>query len=169
MKGQRAGSGGCHLHHRSFKRTPRAAPLMCLLALWHAFRGEGEQSGLLGRPPASMAPWDTSACPFCVAEKYNPIFVNEDKHVTWSTGPYNSAAWHKHASYLPLPPKVGSSPPAPPNWSRLKCCQRLGLCGKRVAIPQGLSSLLAGDKDGDLPAQHTQSIPPETHLPQPAP
>ncbi|KAM9588568.1 sperm microtubule inner protein 6 [Morphnus guianensis] len=39
-------------------------------------------------------------------EKYNPVFVNEDKYVTWRTGPYNSAAWNKHSSYLPLLPKV---------------------------------------------------------------
>ncbi|KFQ22599.1 Spermatid-specific manchette-related protein 1, partial [Merops nubicus] len=38
-------------------------------------------------------------------EKYNPVFVNEDKYVTWRTGPYNSAAWNKHSSYLPLLPK----------------------------------------------------------------
>uniref|UniRef100_A0A8B9Z1X9 Chromosome 9 open reading frame 24 n=1 Tax=Buteo japonicus TaxID=224669 RepID=A0A8B9Z1X9_9AVES len=38
--------------------------------------------------------------------KYNPVFVNENKYVTWRTGPYNSAAWNKHSSYLPLLPKV---------------------------------------------------------------
>ncbi|NXH21905.1 SMRP1 protein, partial [Bucco capensis] len=37
--------------------------------------------------------------------KYNPIFINENKYVTWRTGPYNSAAWSKHSSYLPLLPK----------------------------------------------------------------
>ncbi|KFW00347.1 PREDICTED: spermatid-specific manchette-related protein 1 [Eurypyga helias] len=26
-------------------------------------------------------------------EKYKPYFVNEDKHITWRAGPYNSAAW----------------------------------------------------------------------------
>lgn len=53
---------------------------------------------------------DTPACHFCIAEKHNPVFVNEDKYVTWRTGPYNSAAWNKHSSYLPLLPKVESSP-----------------------------------------------------------
>ncbi|NWR60159.1 SMRP1 protein, partial [Bucorvus abyssinicus] len=38
-------------------------------------------------------------------EKYNPIFVNDDRYVTWRTGPYNSAAWNKHSTYLPLLPK----------------------------------------------------------------
>ncbi|NXC70983.1 SMRP1 protein, partial [Anhinga anhinga] len=39
------------------------------------------------------------------AEKYSPVFVNEDKYITWRTGPYNSAAWNKHSSCLPLLPK----------------------------------------------------------------
>ncbi|NXS69323.1 SMRP1 protein, partial [Pandion haliaetus] len=39
-------------------------------------------------------------------EKHSPVFVNEDKYVTWRTHPYNSAAWNKHSSYLPLLPKV---------------------------------------------------------------
>ncbi|KFP81363.1 Spermatid-specific manchette-related protein 1 [Apaloderma vittatum] len=38
-------------------------------------------------------------------EKYNPVFVNEDKYITWRTGPYNSAAWNKYSTYLPLPSK----------------------------------------------------------------
>ncbi|NXW59160.1 SMRP1 protein, partial [Eurystomus gularis] len=38
-------------------------------------------------------------------EKYNPVFINDDKFITWRTGPYNSAAWNKHCSYLPLLPK----------------------------------------------------------------
>ncbi|KFP61325.1 Spermatid-specific manchette-related protein 1 [Cariama cristata] len=38
-------------------------------------------------------------------EKYNPVFVTEDKYITWGTGPCNSAAWNKHSSYLPLLPK----------------------------------------------------------------
>ncbi|XP_064294813.1 sperm microtubule inner protein 6 [Phalacrocorax carbo] len=38
-------------------------------------------------------------------EKYNPVFVNEDKYITWRTGPCNSAAWNKHSSYVPLLPK----------------------------------------------------------------
>ncbi|XP_075383589.1 sperm microtubule inner protein 6 [Mycteria americana] len=38
-------------------------------------------------------------------EKYNPVFVNENKYITWRKGPYNSTAWNKHSSYLPLLPK----------------------------------------------------------------
>ncbi|XP_063996167.1 sperm microtubule inner protein 6 [Pogoniulus pusillus] len=38
-------------------------------------------------------------------EKYNPIFIKEDKYATWRTGSYNSAAWNKYSSYLPLLPK----------------------------------------------------------------
>ncbi|NWQ87110.1 SMRP1 protein, partial [Burhinus bistriatus] len=38
-------------------------------------------------------------------EKYNTVFVNEDKYITWRMGPYNSTAWNKHSSYLPLLPK----------------------------------------------------------------
>ncbi|NXK52414.1 SMRP1 protein, partial [Chauna torquata] len=38
-------------------------------------------------------------------EKYNPLFVNEDKHISWRAGPYNSAACNKYSTYLPLPPK----------------------------------------------------------------
>ncbi|GAB0207216.1 mitochondrial enolase superfamily member 1 [Grus japonensis] len=39
-------------------------------------------------------------------EKYNTVFVNKDKYITWRMGPYNSTAWNKHSSYLPLMPKV---------------------------------------------------------------
>lgn len=109
---------------------------------------------------------DTPACRFCVAEKYNPVFVNEDKYVIWRTGPYNSAAWNKHSSYLPLLPKVESSPPLTPNLSHHSYHWHLGLCSKRLAILQGLPLLLAGDKDGDLAAQCTGAIPPKTHLPR---
>ncbi|NXS57103.1 SMRP1 protein, partial [Brachypteracias leptosomus] len=53
--------------------------------------------------PSAYRPWkywlDRSE------EKYNPVFVNEDKYMTWKMGPYNSAAWNKHSSCLPLPPK----------------------------------------------------------------
>ncbi|NXI35700.1 SMRP1 protein, partial [Galbula dea] len=38
-------------------------------------------------------------------ERYNPVFVNEDKYISWRTGPYNSTAWNKHSSNLPLPHK----------------------------------------------------------------
>ncbi|NXI51571.1 SMRP1 protein, partial [Chloroceryle aenea] len=53
--------------------------------------------------PTSYRPWKYSMSRS--EEKYSPVFVNEDKYVTWTTGPYNSAAWHKHSSYLPLLPK----------------------------------------------------------------
>uniref|UniRef100_A0A8C6Z0Z4 Chromosome 9 open reading frame 24 n=1 Tax=Nothoprocta perdicaria TaxID=30464 RepID=A0A8C6Z0Z4_NOTPE len=46
--------------------------------------------------------------------RYNPVFVNEDRYVTWRTSPYNSAAWNKYTTYLPRLPKVGArGPPAP--------------------------------------------------------
>ncbi|XP_025894852.1 spermatid-specific manchette-related protein 1 [Nothoprocta perdicaria] len=38
-------------------------------------------------------------------ERYNPVFVNEDRYVTWRTSPYNSAAWNKYTTYLPRLPK----------------------------------------------------------------
>ncbi|KGL98608.1 Spermatid-specific manchette-related protein 1, partial [Charadrius vociferus] len=38
-------------------------------------------------------------------ERYNPVFVNEVKHITCRTGPYNSTAWNKHSFYIPLLPK----------------------------------------------------------------
>ncbi|NWI98261.1 SMRP1 protein, partial [Crypturellus undulatus] len=41
-------------------------------------------------------------------ERYNPVFVNEDRYVTWRTSPYNSAAWNKYTTYLPRLPKVGA-------------------------------------------------------------
>lgn len=64
------------------------------------------------------APWATPACHLHIAEKYNPVFVNEDKYITWRAGPYNSAAWNKYSTYLPLPPKVGPGSSSPlKNWS----------------------------------------------------
>ncbi|NWX24861.1 SMRP1 protein, partial [Aegotheles bennettii] len=38
-------------------------------------------------------------------EKYKPVFVNENKYITWRTSPYNSIAWNKYSSCLPLLPK----------------------------------------------------------------
>ncbi|NXE55763.1 SMRP1 protein, partial [Casuarius casuarius] len=66
-------------------------------------------------------------------ERYNPVFVNEDRYVTWRTAPYNSADWNKYTTYLPrLPREVkmellphgvpGPYPPKP---------QPLARCGKR--------------------------------------
>ncbi|XP_028943039.1 spermatid-specific manchette-related protein 1 [Antrostomus carolinensis] len=37
---------------------------------------------------------------------YNPVFVNEDKYISWRTGPYHSTAWNNYSSYLTLLPKV---------------------------------------------------------------
>ncbi|NXU47337.1 SMRP1 protein, partial [Turnix velox] len=53
----------------------------------------------------STAYW-TNHCylPRC-EEKYKPIFVNEEKYITWRTRPYNSAVWNRHSCYLPLLPK----------------------------------------------------------------
>ncbi|KAM9262064.1 sperm microtubule inner protein 6 [Morus bassanus] len=53
--------------------------------------------------PAAYWPW--KYWPVRSKEKYNPVFVNEDKYITWRTGPYNSTAWSKQSSYLPLLPK----------------------------------------------------------------
>ncbi|KFZ51423.1 Spermatid-specific manchette-related protein 1 [Antrostomus carolinensis] len=36
---------------------------------------------------------------------YNPVFVNEDKYISWRTGPYHSTAWNNYSSYLTLLPK----------------------------------------------------------------
>ncbi|NXG64342.1 SMRP1 protein, partial [Hemiprocne comata] len=38
-------------------------------------------------------------------EKYKPVFVNQNKYITWRTGPYNTTVWNKHSCYLPLLPK----------------------------------------------------------------
>ncbi|XP_060092445.1 sperm microtubule inner protein 6 isoform X1 [Heteronotia binoei] len=38
-------------------------------------------------------------------EKYNPVFVGDDRYATWRTGPYNSAAWNKYTTYLPRIPR----------------------------------------------------------------
>ncbi|KAM6364379.1 LOW QUALITY PROTEIN: sperm microtubule inner protein 6-like [Pluvialis apricaria] len=56
-------------------------------------------------PTGWLAPKNIPACRFYVAEKYNAVFVNKDKYITWRMGPYNSTAWNKHSSYLPLLPK----------------------------------------------------------------
>ncbi|NXG91884.1 SMRP1 protein, partial [Stercorarius parasiticus] len=49
--------------------------------------------------------WTDKYCLARSEEKYKPVFVNEDKYITWRTGPYNSTAWNKHSSYLPLLPR----------------------------------------------------------------
>ncbi|XP_060617117.2 sperm microtubule inner protein 6 isoform X3 [Anolis sagrei] len=38
-------------------------------------------------------------------EKFNPVFVGDDRYATWRTGPYNSAAWNRYTTYLPRIPK----------------------------------------------------------------
>ncbi|XP_010221897.1 PREDICTED: spermatid-specific manchette-related protein 1 [Tinamus guttatus] len=38
-------------------------------------------------------------------ERYNPVFVNEDRYVTWRTSPYNSGLENKYTTYLPRLPK----------------------------------------------------------------
>ncbi|NXX55457.1 SMRP1 protein, partial [Scopus umbretta] len=53
----------------------------------------------------TAADWPEKYWPARSKEKYNPTFVNEVKYITWRTGPYSSAAWNKHSSYLPLLPK----------------------------------------------------------------
>ncbi|XP_048359242.1 spermatid-specific manchette-related protein 1 [Sphaerodactylus townsendi] len=38
-------------------------------------------------------------------ERYNPIFVGDDRYATWRTGPYNSATWNRYTTYLPRIPR----------------------------------------------------------------
>ncbi|XP_032843934.2 spermatid-specific manchette-related protein 1 [Tyto alba] len=38
-------------------------------------------------------------------EKYKPVFVNENRYISWRTGPYNSTVWNKYHSCLPILPK----------------------------------------------------------------
>ncbi|XP_034262301.1 sperm microtubule inner protein 6 isoform X3 [Pantherophis guttatus] len=38
-------------------------------------------------------------------EKFNPVFVGNDRYATWRTGPYNSAAWNRYTTYLPRIPR----------------------------------------------------------------
>ncbi|NXX78175.1 SMRP1 protein, partial [Urocolius indicus] len=52
----------------------------------------------------NKAPQDTPTCGFCFAEKYEPVFVNNDKYTSWRN-PYSSTAWNKHSSYPLLQPK----------------------------------------------------------------
>ncbi|OXB55534.1 hypothetical protein ASZ78_003810, partial [Callipepla squamata] len=47
-------------------------------------------------------------------------FVSEDRYLTWRAGPYNSAAWNKYSTYLPLPPKVGRGPLYPAKLKLLR-------------------------------------------------
>ncbi|NXN46647.1 SMRP1 protein, partial [Rhinoptilus africanus] len=49
--------------------------------------------------------WTDKYCLARSEEKYKPVLVNEDKYITWRTGPYNSAAWNKNFCYLPLLPR----------------------------------------------------------------
>ncbi|KAL8204193.1 UNVERIFIED_CONTAM: hypothetical protein K2H54_068726 [Gekko kuhli] len=39
-------------------------------------------------------------------EKYNPVFVGDDRYATWRTGPYNSATWNRYTTYLPRIPRL---------------------------------------------------------------
>ncbi|KAG8131331.1 hypothetical protein E2320_017904 [Naja naja] len=38
-------------------------------------------------------------------EKFNPVFIGNDRYATWRTGPYNSAAWNRYTTYLPRIPR----------------------------------------------------------------
>ncbi|XP_033020142.1 spermatid-specific manchette-related protein 1 [Lacerta agilis] len=38
-------------------------------------------------------------------EKFNPVFLGDDRYATWRTGPYNSAAWNRYTTYLPRIPR----------------------------------------------------------------
>uniref|UniRef100_A0A8D2LMR0 Chromosome 9 open reading frame 24 n=1 Tax=Varanus komodoensis TaxID=61221 RepID=A0A8D2LMR0_VARKO len=38
-------------------------------------------------------------------ERFNPVFIGDDRYATWRTGPYNSAAWNRYTTYLPRIPR----------------------------------------------------------------
>uniref|UniRef100_A0A8C5RVX6 Sperm microtubule inner protein 6 n=1 Tax=Laticauda laticaudata TaxID=8630 RepID=A0A8C5RVX6_LATLA len=39
-------------------------------------------------------------------EKFNPVFIGNDRYASWRTGPYNSASWNRYTTYLPRIPRV---------------------------------------------------------------
>uniref|UniRef100_A0A8C5RT87 Sperm microtubule inner protein 6 n=1 Tax=Laticauda laticaudata TaxID=8630 RepID=A0A8C5RT87_LATLA len=38
-------------------------------------------------------------------EKFNPVFIGNDRYASWRTGPYNSASWNRYTTYLPRIPR----------------------------------------------------------------
>ncbi|XP_010018852.1 PREDICTED: spermatid-specific manchette-related protein 1-like, partial [Nestor notabilis] len=49
--------------------------------------------------PAAYSPGN-----FTSKEKYKPVFVNENKYMSWRTSP-STTVWNRGSSYLPLLPK----------------------------------------------------------------
>ncbi|KFP34234.1 Spermatid-specific manchette-related protein 1 [Colius striatus] len=80
----------------------------------------------------NKAPQDTPTCGFCFAEKYKPVFVNDDKYISWRN-PYSSTAWNKHSSYPPLQPKetrmeTSLNNTLMPYSTKAPCLRQLGNC-----------------------------------------
>ncbi|XP_069736760.1 sperm microtubule inner protein 6 [Phaenicophaeus curvirostris] len=65
-------------------------------------QGEPEKYNTHANSSASHWP---EYCLTRTEEKYNPVVVNEDKQITWITGPYHSTTWNKQTSYINLQPK----------------------------------------------------------------
>ncbi|XP_072462468.1 sperm microtubule inner protein 6 isoform X2 [Notamacropus eugenii] len=95
-------------------------------------------------------------------ERYNPTFVSEDRFSTWRTGPYNSACWNKHTTYLPrLPKETGmettvrgmplDGPPKPDRFNNYE----------REVVVNMLNSL----SRNQLPSIQPRSAPPYNHRP----
>ncbi|KAM9509482.1 sperm microtubule inner protein 6 [Guaruba guarouba] len=53
---------------------------------------------------STMYPTAYSPGNFTSKEKYRPVFVNENKYMSWRTSP-STTAWSMESSYLPLRPK----------------------------------------------------------------
>ncbi|NXV82037.1 SMRP1 protein, partial [Atlantisia rogersi] len=50
----------------------------------------------------TAACWPEKYCLTRSEEKYNPIFVSNDKYITWTTTPSKGTEWIKHSYYHPL-------------------------------------------------------------------
>ncbi|KAM7077758.1 LOW QUALITY PROTEIN: sperm microtubule inner protein 6 [Ciconia maguari] len=72
------------------------------VALHFGERGNSQDAPAVSRIPGTTGHPRLSL--LCCREVQH-IFVNKDKYITWRMGPYNSTAWNKHSSYLPLLPK----------------------------------------------------------------
>uniref|UniRef100_A0A8D2LLU8 Chromosome 9 open reading frame 24 n=1 Tax=Varanus komodoensis TaxID=61221 RepID=A0A8D2LLU8_VARKO len=52
-------------------------------------------------------------------ERFNPVFIGDDRYATWRTGPYNSAAWNRYTTYLPRIPRTRPRSALPGATARL--------------------------------------------------
>ncbi|KFO73865.1 Spermatid-specific manchette-related protein 1 [Cuculus canorus] len=66
---------------------------------------QGEPEKYYQHANDSASHWPEKYCLTRTEEKYNPVVVNEDKQITWKTGPYHSTTWNKQTSYVNLQPK----------------------------------------------------------------